>query len=130
MIPDKAQNNTFDMEAANNLYRELQLEGVTVTDVTRFAAYAANLPLTLYDRMAKTKHPVGLRLQKAQRESLEHLWRRSCLPDQDPDREGLPGRCDKAWFSKVRFAASDSKLAHDFHSFGHEMQRILFGRNC
>jgi serine/threonine protein kinase len=101
MIPDKAQNNTFDMEAANNLYRELQLEGVTVTVVTRFAAYAAKLPLTLYDRMAKTKHPVGLRLQKAQRESLEHLWRRSCLPDQDPDREGLPGRCDKAWFSKV-----------------------------
>ena len=54
MIPDNAQNNAFDMEAAKNLYRELQLEGIPLTIVTRFAAYAAKLPLALYDQMAKT----------------------------------------------------------------------------
>ena len=48
-MPDKAQNNTFDPEASANLYRELQREGIPLTIVTRFAAYAAKLPLTLYD---------------------------------------------------------------------------------
>merc|ERR1719201_2389935 len=101
MMPDSANNNTFDMEAAKNLYRELQLDGVPLTIVTRFAAYAAKLPLTVYDSMAETGHPVGARLQKAQKHSLEHLWKRCCMPEADKDREGLPGRCDKAWFSKV-----------------------------
>ena len=94
----------FDMEAAQNLYRELQLEGIPLTVVTRFAAYAAKLPLTLYDEMAGTGHPVGLRMQKAQKHSLQHLWKRCCMPDGDPNREGLPGRCDKPWFSKVFLA--------------------------
>ena len=53
---------------------------------------------------AKTSHPIGVRLQKAQRYSLEHLWKRCCMPDGDPNREGLPGRCDKPWFSKVFLA--------------------------
>ena len=26
------------------------------------------------------------------------------MPDDDPAREGLPGRCDKGWFSKVFLA--------------------------
>ena len=41
MIPDKAQNNTFDFDAAQKLYRTLQEEGVPMTVVTRWAAYAA-----------------------------------------------------------------------------------------
>jgi hypothetical protein len=86
------------------LYRELQLEGIPLTVVTRFAAYAAKLPLSLYDKMAATKHPIGARMQKAQKHSLQHLWKRCCMPDGDPNREGLPGRCDKPWFSKVFLA--------------------------
>jgi inosine-uridine nucleoside N-ribohydrolase len=104
MVPDKAQNNTFDFEAAQSLYRGLQQEGIQMTVVTRWAAYAAKLPLSIYDRMAKTCSPVGIRLQKAQRFSLEHLWTRACMPENDEKREGLPGRCDKAWFSKVFLA--------------------------
>merc|ERR1719171_853454 len=104
MTPDKAQNNTFDMEAAEELFRTVQRLGIPMTVVTRWAAYAAKLPLSIYDRMAKTCNPVGVRLQKAQRFSLEHLWKRCCMPDDDPAREGLPGRCDKGWFSKVFLA--------------------------
>ena len=55
MLPDKAQNNTFDFDAAQKLYRTLQEEGVPMTVVTRWAAYAAKLPLSIYDLMAKTK---------------------------------------------------------------------------
>merc|ERR1740130_2582532 len=55
----------------------------------------------VYDAMAETGHPVGTRLQQSQRHSLEHLWQRVQLPADDPKREGLPGRCDKAWFCKI-----------------------------
>merc|ERR1719498_556811 len=51
--------------------------------------------------MAATGHPVGVRLQQMQQGAIEHLWSRASLPANDPKREGLPGRCDKAWFCKV-----------------------------
>eukprot|EP00930_Biecheleria_cincta_P088708 TRINITY_DN7795_c0_g2_i3.p1 TRINITY_DN7795_c0_g2~~TRINITY_DN7795_c0_g2_i3.p1 ORF type:complete len:877 (+),score=158.51 TRINITY_DN7795_c0_g2_i3:44-2674(+) len=101
MLPDKANNNTFDFDAAQNLYLHLQKEGIPLTVVTRWAAYAAKVSFGLYDKMAATGHPVGKRLQKCQRHALEHLWRRVNMEADDPHREGLPGRCDKAWFSKV-----------------------------
>jgi len=101
MTPDKAANNVFDFHAAEVLYSTLQLEGIPMTVVTRWTAYAAKLPLSIYDRMAKTGNPVGVRLQKAQVHSLEHLWKRCNMPDGVIEREGLPGRCDKKWFSKV-----------------------------
>merc|ERR1719215_2048954 len=62
-----------------------------MTIVSRFAAYAAKLPFTVYDRMASDKHPVGVRLQKAQQKSLEHLWSRAARPIDDPAREGVLG---------------------------------------
>ena len=40
------QNNTFDFEASNKLYRELQRQSIPMTIVTRWAAYATKLPLT------------------------------------------------------------------------------------
>merc|ERR1719498_1226534 len=113
MIPDKAQNNTFDWDAATNLYATLQQECIPMTVVSRWAAYAAKLPLTIYDRMAATGHPVGERLVKAQRHSLEHLWKRCCMPDKDPNREGLPGRCDKNWFSNVFLAGKGKDRSGD-----------------
>jgi len=101
LVPDTAANNVFDMEAAQNFYRELQRQCIPMTIVSRWAAYAAKLPLSLYDRMAKTGHPVACRLQRAQQKSLQHLWTRANMSSEDPAREGLPARCDKAWFSKV-----------------------------
>jgi len=101
LVPDTAANNAFDMEAAKSFYRELQRQCIPMTIVSRWAAYAAKLPLSLYDRMAKTGHPVAARLQRAQQKSLQHLWTRANMAAEDPAREGLPSRCDKAWFSKV-----------------------------
>lgn len=101
MLPDKAQNNTFDFESAKHLYRELQKENIPMTIVTRWAGYAAKLPFTIYDGMAETGHPIGIRLKKIQKHSLEHLWRRACMAEDDPNREGLPGRCNKQWFCKI-----------------------------
>eukprot|EP00931_Biecheleriopsis_adriatica_P030674 TRINITY_DN18061_c0_g1_i1.p1 TRINITY_DN18061_c0_g1~~TRINITY_DN18061_c0_g1_i1.p1 ORF type:complete len:796 (-),score=132.57 TRINITY_DN18061_c0_g1_i1:85-2472(-) len=101
MIPDKANNNTFDFDSARSLYLNLQKEGIPMTVVTRWAAYAAKVPFSVYDKMAATGHPVGKRLQKCQKQALEHLWRRVNMAADDPKREGLPGRCDKAWFCKV-----------------------------
>merc|ERR1719506_1142172 len=101
MMPDKASNNTFDIESAQHLYREIQKECIPLTIVTRWAAYAAKLRFEVYDAMAATGHPVGMRLQNNQRRSLEHLWTRACMPPNDPRREGLRDSCDKAWFCKV-----------------------------
>jgi len=101
MVPDTAANNAFDMEAAKNFYVTLQRQNISMTVVSRWAAYAAKLPLTLYDRMARTQHPVAVRLQKAQKHSLQHLWSRANMGIDDPAREGLPGRCNKIWFSQT-----------------------------
>lgn len=101
LVPDTASNNAFDMEAANCFYRELQQQSIPMTIVSRWAAYAAKLPLSLYDRMARTLHPVALRLQRVQQKSLQHLWARANMAPDDPAREGLPPRCNKAWFSQV-----------------------------
>merc|ERR1719203_61766 len=98
LVPDTAANNAFDMDAAKNFYRELQRQNVPMTIVARWAAYAAKLPLSLYDRMARTHHPVAVRLQKAQQSSLQHLWTRANMAVDDPAREGLPARCDKNWY--------------------------------
>merc|ERR1719253_2182998 len=40
ILPDKAQNNTFDWAAAQGLYAKLQEENIPMTVVTRWAAYA------------------------------------------------------------------------------------------
>merc|ERR1719203_261560 len=101
LVPDTAANNAFDMDAAKNFYRELQRQNIPMTIVARWAAYAAKLPLSLYDRMARTAHPVAVRLQKAQQSSLQHLWSRACMEEEDPAREGLPARCDSRWFSQT-----------------------------
>jgi len=101
MIPDTAANNNFDTEAANCFYRKLQQQSIPVTIVSRWAAYAAKLPLSLYDRMAKSGNLVAIRLQKAQQASLQHLWSRAVMAADDPEREGLPARCNKEWFCET-----------------------------
>lgn len=101
LIPDSAANNAFDMEAARHFYREVQRHSIPLRIVSRWAAYATKLPLSLFDRMAETGHPVATRLQKAQQKALQHLWRRSNMPLESRGREGLPPRCTKEWFSNV-----------------------------
>lgn len=98
MIPDSAANNKFDMDAARFVYRRLQELGIPVTILTREAAYAAPVPRDLYDRMAATGHPVGVKLQKTQRHAIQDVWVRANMAGDDPRRNKLPERCDKQWF--------------------------------
>ncbi len=93
-----AQNVKFDTDSAGVLYKQLQLMGIPMTILTRHAAAAAKVPRAIYDEMADTGHPVGVRLREAQKTAIEELWRRANLPDGHADRMGLPGRCNAAWF--------------------------------
>jgi hypothetical protein len=98
-LPDlTAQNHAFDKEATIFLYRQLQDLQIPITVLSRHAAIAAKVPRAIYDDMAATRHLVGIRLRDAQQKAIEELWRRACLPANDTARQGLPARCDKAWF--------------------------------
>ena len=98
LVPDTAHNNQFDRQAAEFFYRRCQQVGIPLLVVSRFAAYAAPVPRTVYDELAATGSPIGKHLQSAQRRSIEQLWRRACAPDESEVRAGLPARCNKEWF--------------------------------
>ena len=53
-MPDTAHNNQFDTEASTFFYRRVQEIGIPLVVVTRFAAYASQVPRDIYDRMAAT----------------------------------------------------------------------------
>ena len=97
LVPDTAQNNVFDRAASEIVYRRCQELKVPMIIVSRHAAYRCPMPRNIYDDMAKTRHPVGVRQRDSQRSSIEHLWKRACAPEGD-GRLGLPMRCDKRWF--------------------------------
>ena len=86
--PDDAHNNMFDRDAAEFFYRRCQVRGLPMVVLSRFAAYAAPLPRTLYDDLAATGSPIGRHLQHAQRTSIEQLWRRACAPVDSAVRVG------------------------------------------
>lgn len=99
IIPDMtAQNHSFDKESTAFLYRQLQECGIPITVVSRHAAAAAKVPRAVYDEMAATGHPIGIRLLNAQKQAIEELWHRACMPADAPERQGLPARCNRSWF--------------------------------
>jgi len=95
--PDSANNNTFDPQASDHFYSTCQQMNITLTVVSRHSAYAAKMPRSVYDDLASTGSPIGLRLRISQRAGIDQLWRRA--NSNDPGvREGLPTRCDRRWF--------------------------------
>ncbi len=96
--PDDAANNKFDMESAKFVYRRFQELAIPMIILTRFAAGACQVPRSFYEDLAATGHPVGVKLLKSQQASIESLWKRANMAADDPHREKLPARCDKAWF--------------------------------
>mmetsp|Transcript_55246 Transcript_55246/g.164478 ORF Transcript_55246/g.164478 Transcript_55246/m.164478 type:complete len:384 (-) Transcript_55246:273-1424(-) len=96
--PDTAHNNMFDEGSSRFLYRRCQELGVPLVVLSRHAAYACQMPRAIYDDMAGTGSVIGKQLQQRQAQSIEQLWRRACAPDGSEAREGLPARCNKAWF--------------------------------
>jgi len=95
--PDSAHNNTFDTAASAFFYSQCQKMNVTLTVVSRFAAYAAKMPRSVYDDLALTGSSIGWRLRNSQRASIDQLWQRACSAD-PAVRKGLPPRCDRRWF--------------------------------
>lgn len=85
LVPNDAYNHTVDRElnpnpavdpigpSAKSLYALLQREGYDVTVLGRFAVYAAHLDPAYYDLLAKTGHPLALRLLRDQRDAFENL---------------------------------------------------------
>jgi CRP-like cAMP-binding protein/tetratricopeptide (TPR) repeat protein len=99
--PDNtAATHQKDTEAATFVFQRCQELGVPLVVLTRTAAYAAPLPSFVYDELATIGHPVARRLRDGQIASINALWRRARAPVGDTaERKGLPGRCDRAWFS-------------------------------
>lgn len=94
---DSAHNNVFDAAASEYLYSQCQRANVTLTVVSRYAAYAAKMPRSVYDDIALTGSSIGWRLRNSQRSSIDQLWKRACSDDPNV-RLGLPSRCDRKWF--------------------------------
>lgn len=102
LTPDPtAQNHSFDLAATTFLYRGLQEWGIPLTVLSRHAASAVKVPRSMYDNMAATGHPVGIRVCEAQKLAIELLWQRANMEPEDINRKGLPARCNKAWFLKA-----------------------------
>ena len=78
--PDTAQNNVFDREAGFFFYRRCQELGVKLTIMSRHAAYRCPMPRSIYDKIASTNSPIGVRLRSCQQQAIDDLWRRACLP--------------------------------------------------
>jgi len=95
--PDSAHNNQFDTNASAFFYSQCQQMNITLTVVSRYAAYAAKMPRSVYDDLALTGSSIGWRLRNSQRASIDQLWRRACSTNPD-ERKGLPPRCDRKWF--------------------------------
>jgi hypothetical protein len=106
MIPDGAYNHIVDTlgkepkvpegqpSAAEELYTLLQEKKIPMQVVTRSTAYAAAVSPEFYAELAGTGHPVGVELQRNQKESIEHLWR-------DVQEGKLGKRLTPEWFCET-----------------------------
>lgn len=108
LVPDTANNNTFDMDAAKFFHKRCQELGIPLVIVTRWAAYAAKVPVSCYNELASNGSWIGCRLRNAQRASIENLWARAASPSGSESRHGLPDRCDRAWFLNTFCAGVDA----------------------
>lgn len=110
MVPNNANNNSFDPESANWLYRKLQQVGVPLVITTREVAYAAKVPFSAYDVFEKTGNPVGFCLKNRQMPSMQHLWEAACSPAGSEIRGTLPDDRNRSWFVKVFCAGIEPKI--------------------
>lgn len=95
------QNFKFDIDAANFVFERCQSLGVSLIVLTRSAAYATSVPAFIYDELGALGHPIAIRLRESQLKAISALWRRVTLPIGHKDRDELPARCDRAWFSQT-----------------------------
>ena len=113
LTPSDAANNAFDWPAALYLYQALQEKCVPMTVVTRWAAYAAQFPFTLYDRFEATGNPIGAGLLRRQKPAINQLWKAASSPEDSPARGRLPMSRDRQWFVGVFCKGIDPGIGMD-----------------
>lgn len=101
ITPNNANNNTFDFDSARALYAALQQDNVPLTITMRDAAYASQIPFSVYDDLLKTNNPIGACLKNRQQPSLQKLWEAACSEPGSDIRGTLPDDRNRAWFCKV-----------------------------
>ena len=100
-MPDKAQNNLFDFEAAQNLYRELQRRGIPMTVATRLASEGSK---------GRSHGGLGIRLETAQ--------------------AGLPSECSQNTIPNFISRFWCSPIISIFDSFLTEQNWVFFQNFC
>jgi len=110
MIPNNANNNSFDMQSAIRLYWLLQSLNIPMVVTTREAAYAAQVPFKAYDEFEETGNPIGACLKNRQLPSMQHLWEAACSPAGSKIRGTLPDDRNRKWFVRVYCDGVDPEI--------------------
>lgn len=99
MEPDpEALNHRLDLPAAQGFFEVAQRNGVPIVVLSRHLSHACRVPRELFDTLGKHGGAMGAQLVAMERDRVAKLWRLSGLPADDPERCGLPARCDREWF--------------------------------
>lgn len=105
--PDNANNNTFNMSAAEFFFDWCQKNDVPMTITSRHAVVRAQVPFALYDTLCKYPSPIGPCLRDRQYPSISLLWQRANEPAGTELRGPLPPDRNRAWFVKVFCGGKD-----------------------
>ena len=111
MLPNNANNNTFDWLSAVELYRVLQEQGIPMVVVTREVAYNAQIPFSVYDKMEVTGNPIGACLKGRQMPALQKIFEAACSAPGSEIRGTLPNDRDRLWFVNVFCGGVDPSIA-------------------
>lgn len=96
-----ASNNCFDESAAEYVHKVCQENRIQLTILMREAAYACQIPVSFYDKLAETGNPIGINLRNRQMTSINILWQAANANEGSPVRGSLPMSRDRAWFLKT-----------------------------
>ncbi len=96
-----AANNCFDPGATLHLFDALQRHGVPMVITIRHAAYQAKLPFRLFQDLADTGHPIGVKLNERQNASINGLWHKVNAPAGSEVRGTLPVDRNVTWFAST-----------------------------
>ncbi|PVH69401.1 hypothetical protein DL98DRAFT_625190 [Cadophora sp. DSE1049] len=73
---DDAANNTFDMPAAERFHP--RLKNIPSDVYTKVAAYATNIPASIFNDLGDTKHPIGKDLQNRYQRQGVQFYKTAC----------------------------------------------------
>ncbi len=110
--PDDAANLAYDPGSGAWLYRELQRHRVPLCILTRHAAYATRVPITMYAAM-KASGPIGTSLAMRQEPAIQALWQAACAPPGAAVRGSLPPSRDRRWFVATYCDGVDPAIGSD-----------------